>query len=1427
MKFKLNRGKKILMVLLAVTLCTNLSYGQLSGKYTIDQNVKTGGTNFSSFGEFSAALTKEGVKGPVIADVVSKSGPYNEAVSFYEVQGADAKNTITINGNGETIQSGGKIFYVIELHGASFFTFDNLNVEMNTSKGSSYEKCYWIHEYVSKSGTILSSNITIKNSNLTMPGIASANQFSAYIGITSSENGFNKLQQAAGENIVIENNKMTSTTDMGPFQGVLVLSANNSKGYHRVSLIDNEIRDFYCAGVYSFYNAEMIVIGNEIHNSKSTGHQAGNIKEKMGIYLNISQSDIGKSEIRRNNIHDVENANSGAYFYGIYVSGGSATGGNCIVNDNTVVQKTGYGNTNGILYQFYKSSAFSNVEVNGNKIDLSCLDEKSDYVVTGIHLHGEGNATVSSVNCTKNQIYIDAPAIAYGINVEANEMKSLKSENYISNNVVNVKSDLLTSGIRLILKGTDGEFQILNNSINLGGCSFVNFAGMKVSYGLELYVANGRRENNLINVLGKKGGDVFAVYDESSKATYANNCLYLEPSKLTNNYYGYYNSLLGSFTDWVKGSGAKNEINEPAMYVDEANKIMIPGNPKLVNAGMPVKEITEDVFGTMRNEKTPDIGAIEFFYDIEVVSLKLKGGDVCEGSEEKINVTLKNNNPMELPFLSVDVYSNGILIGKGASKGPVGAGKSSDIEILVKYKGFGLQTIIAKVADDENMKNNEAKGNVTIMPSPAGSEFSANSNSKAQHLSKSSYDMTTVEDGLIYDVNSPKIFTNSDYGSGSGWLATISTTYADGTPVPSKDAAIWNKKKDKVDGTISFFPSDNLVDSTLTISLNIVDENSGCDTTITRDVLVVSSGKPGFIVPTILCEDLEVAFDNTSSIYSGSMTYAWDFDDNKATSTSTHPFYKFSGPGVYNVKLTTTTIPWGIVREYTTPVVIGVKPVADFKKLNACEGEDIVLTNTSQNASSYHWSFGDKSNPDVTTEHAQVNYAPGSYTVSLVVVEKGCIDSISKMVIQYAMPKADFSLTSGLCTSDEFVFENKSTISNGKIGYSWDFDDNGSFSTSKNPTYFFQNAAEHNVVLKAASEFGCENTIAKKVEVMAGPTANFSYDAACSETVTYFTNLSTTPSGTTPSYAWNFGDGSTVDTDVNPGHNWTSKGTYQSELTVLLDNGCKDSYKEIIKVLDQPTVSFSVNDACVGEEVIFNNNSTWDEGEISYTWDFDGAVTAANDIVSPKAVVNNAGQFHVILEAKLEGGCENSASQTLIVSETPNTCKIVATPDHENGVNGYKFESSADGVNASTEADVSYFWVIAEHGTKTGASIQVDFQEEGDFTVQLTARNNKTGCECISEVNHNNVGIEEELNLDNNVLIYPNPANSQVTILLDQSITKGAKIEIINSLGAVVKTISLVDGKVVFDINDLTSGLYLVRITSGNTISTKKLTITK
>lgn len=104
----------------------------MQGSYTINSAQATGGGNFHSFNDAYTALRCAGVSGAVLFNVQTGSGPYHEQLIAEAIPGASATNTITFNGNGNTIYFSShdqNSAAVVKLRGASNFIFNNLHID--------------------------------------------------------------------------------------------------------------------------------------------------------------------------------------------------------------------------------------------------------------------------------------------------------------------------------------------------------------------------------------------------------------------------------------------------------------------------------------------------------------------------------------------------------------------------------------------------------------------------------------------------------------------------------------------------------------------------------------------------------------------------------------------------------------------------------------------------------------------------------------------------------------------------------------------------------------------------------------------------------------------------------------------------------------------------------------------------------------------------------------------------------------------------------------------------------------------------------------------------------------------------------------------------------------------------------------------------
>ncbi len=203
--------------------------------------------------------------------------------------------------------------------------------------------------------------------------------------------------------------------------------------------------------------------------------------------------------------------------------------------------------------------------------------------------------------------------------------------------------------------------------------------------------------------------------------------------------------------------------------------------------------------------------------------------------------------------------------------------------------------------------------------------------------------------------------------------------------------------------------------------------------------------------------------------------------------------------------------------------------------------------NSSTNASSYLWDFGDGSTS--MEQNPLHNYAVfGDFTVILTAFGPcGEAEFVLNISVSdpNALPTAQFTadFTAG-CSPLTVHFQNQS-LGNNLSAFQWEFPGGSpSFSSLENPIVTYSQPGLFPVSLTASNSLGINTvTLADFIQVNAPPTANFSF-LVSGQTVT-FTNQSA--AGTT--YFWDFGDGNTSQ-ESNPVHEYATPGLFNVTLTV-------------------------------------------------------------------------------------------------------------------------------------------------------------------------------------------------------------------------------------------------------------------------------------
>jgi PKD repeat protein len=561
---------------------------------------------------------------------------------------------------------------------------------------------------------------------------------------------------------------------------------------------------------------------------------------------------------------------------------------------------------------------------------------------------------------------------------------------------------------------------------------------------------------------------------------------------------------------------------------------------------------------------------------------------------------------------------------------------------------------------------------------------------------------------------------------------------------------------------------------------------------------------------------LNVNFTNTSS---GGTSYLWNFGDG-TTSTLASPSHTFSNTGAYNVCLVTINA-CGTNQKCSTVNVTCAVPTALYTR--TITGQTVTFSNSSSNAASVIWYFGDgQTSTQYNTSHQYTS--AGSYNVKLKVINGCGADSLTYLIdVNCSRPDPAFNYYSDGLTAE---FENTSL--NG-TSYSWNFND-GTFSSLKNPTHNFPSAGTFSVCLIVTNSCGAD-TLCQSVNVCTAPTANFTF--APSGTSVNFTNTSLNAS----SYYWTFGN-SYATNQVSPAYTYPNSGTFN--VCLVVNNSC-----------GADTICKAVETFCaaiMNQEICLSTVDTLSTHNIIY-WE-KLAVTGIDSFRIYREVTTNtyahiASVHYDSLSEYHDTGADPNVTSYKYKMTVIDTCGNESVPADwslyhntihlQNLGNGnlqwtlYEIEGTSNPVTFyrvyrddlgtgnflpisstipggnTTYTDVNYaLYPLSRYRVDVAWSISCSPTRA---SVNTTRSNIKNGSSTTT-------GIQDK-SLNDHLLVYPNPASENITVEFLGG--RSNELSVYNSFGQVVYSELIINNEVVmkktFDISNLQKGIYYIRLT--------------
>ncbi len=617
--------------------------------------------------------------------------------------------------------------------------------------------------------------------------------------------------------------------------------------------------------------------------------------------------------------------------------------------------------------------------------------------------------------------------------------------------------------------------------------------------------------------------------------------------------------------------------------------------------------------------------------------------------------------------------------------------------------GFGADVIMGCAALTVNFSDNSSS-NVEAWDwsFPGGTPSSSTEqNPTVVYNSEGTYDVTLIVTNAVgADTLTEVQYIDIDDVPMAGFTSSVNEALVDFTNT-STEATSYSWDFGDSNTSTEESPSHTYdMDGTYTV---ILTATNACGSVMTEEeITIVTPPVAGFSANTTSgCADLTVAFSDEST--ANATSWEWTFEGGTpSSSTAQNPSVEYTTAGMYTVTLEVTNAAGTNTVSETNYIVVDDVPMAGFT--SSVNDALVDFTNTSTEATSYSWDFGD-SNTSTEESPSHTYDMDGTYTVILTATNAcGSVMTEEEITI-VTPPVAGFSAntTSG-CADLTVAFSDESTAN--ATSWEWTFEGGTpSSSTAQNPSVEYTTAGMYTVTLEVTNAAGT-NTVSETNYIVVDDVPMAGFTSSVNEALVDFTNTSTEAT----SYSWDFGDSNTS-TEESPSHTYDMDGTYTVILTAT--NACGSVMtEEEITIVTPPVAGFSANttSGCADLTVAFSDEST--ANATSWEWTFEGGTPSSSTAQNPSVEYTTAGMYTVTLEVTNAAGT-NTVSETnyIVVDDVPMA-----------GFTSSVNEALVDFTNTSTEA-TSYSWDFGDSNTSTEESPSHTYDMDGTYTVILTATN--------------------------------------------------------------------------------------------------------
>jgi len=323
---------------------------------------------------------------------------------------------------------------------------------------------------------------------------------------------------------------------------------------------------------------------------------------------------------------------------------------------------------------------------------------------------------------------------------------------------------------------------------------------------------------------------------------------------------------------------------------------------------------------------------------------------------------------------------------------------------------------------------------------------------------------------------------------------------------------------------------------------------------------------------------------------------------------------------------------------------------------DGCAPLTVNFTNTSNNALSFLWNWGDGSGTDTGYAPSHTFTTPGVYTVTLSAANSNaCFRTTDTAHLTITVSTDTLSPAFDVLVTDSCGPYTANFINTSVYGteagaaahttFTWHFGDGTTFTGVNPPMHTYADTGIYTITLLMVDTTACNSpdSVSKKISIHGQRvTASFSItDSVCEGVPIGVINTSTN----VITYIWNFGNG-TTSTSSSPIITFDTVGTFTITLITVNPGACNlsDTVHATITVESGPTANFTYTPITPvpNSAVTFTNLSL---NATSYSWDFGDATTSTE--ANPVHMYNKTGGYNVCLNAYNGSNCPARICKTV------------------------------------------------------------------------------------------------------------------------------------------------------------------------------------